>query len=85
MSLNTFECQMAMATITREYTPGSCHNSSKHRRFPLGTKLGPIPLHWVQSNSVFPIKQVRILNLIDGNLESPQNTLTCLQGLMSPQ
>ena len=33
--------------------------------------MRPFPLHCVQSNALFPIKQVRILDLLDGTTESP--------------
>ena len=40
--------------------------------FPLATRWGPIPLHCMQSNCVFPIKHIRIFDLLDWTLESPQ-------------
>ena len=40
--------------------------------FPLAERWGPIPLHCVQSNCVFPIKHVRILDMLDWTTESPQ-------------
>ena len=43
-------------------------------------------MHWVQSNSVFPIKHVRGLDLLDGTLESrPENPHTSRRTLMSQQ
>ena len=38
----------------------------------LTERCGPIPLHCVQSNSLFPIKQVRSLDLLEGTTESPR-------------
>ena len=35
------------------------------------TAACPIPLHSVRSNSLFPIKKVRSLDLLDGTTESP--------------
>ena len=40
--------------------------------FPLTARWGPIPLHCVQSNCVFPIQHVRSLDLLDRTPESPQ-------------
>ena len=40
--------------------------------FPFAARWGPIPLHCVQSNCVFPIKHVRTLNLLDWTPESTQ-------------
>ena len=39
-------------------------------------RWGPIPLHCMQSNCVFPINQIRSLDLLDWTLESPDNTVT---------
>ena len=36
------------------------------------SRLSPILLHWLQNNSLFPIKHIRILHLHDGTPESPQ-------------
>ena len=36
------------------------------------TAACPIPLHSVRSNSLFPIKKVRSLDLLDGATESPR-------------
>ena len=71
MSLKKQMLLMATPAVTREYTPGSHRNSRKtmilrHRR-----DMSPNPLHCVQSNSLFPIKQVRSLGLLDGSTESP--------------
>ena len=41
MSLNKLEFRMATPAITREYTPGSCHNSSKPMRLPPRRKMRP--------------------------------------------
>ena len=43
-------------------------------------------MHWVPRDSVFPIKQVRSLDLLDGTLESPpEHSHTSRGTLMSPQ
>ena len=43
-------------------------------------------MHWVQRNSVFPIKHVRSLDLLDGTLESPpEHPHKSRRTLMSPQ
>ena len=41
-------------------------------RLPLAARCGPIRLHCLQSNSMFPIKHVRNLDLLDGTPESHQ-------------
>ena len=77
---------MAIPAVPREYTPGSCRNSEIPWDIPLGGRWGPNPLHWVQSNSVFPIKHVRSFNVLDGTPESPQDHCHKTRGtLMSPQ
>ena len=49
-------------------------------------RLGPIPLHCVQRNSSFPIKQVRSLDLLDGTTECPPEIPPkSRRTLMSPQ
>ena len=72
MSLNKQKFLMATPALTWEYTTGSHRNLRKTMRLPLAEIRFPIPIHCVQSNSVFPIKQVRSLDLLDGTLESPQ-------------
>ena len=43
-------------------------------------------MHWVQSNSMFPIKHVRGLDLLDRTLEiPPEDPHTSRRTLMSPQ
>ena len=71
-TLKKHEFWMAIPAVTREYTPGSHHNWRKTMRLPLGERWGTIPLHCMQSNSRFPIKHIRILDLFDGTSESPQ-------------
>ena len=54
--------------------------------FPLAARWAPIPLHWVQSNCVFPTKHVRSLNLHDWTTDSPQKHChKTRRTLMSPQ
>ena len=71
-SLNKHELWMAIRAVTRKYTPGSHHNTRKNMGFPLGERWGPIHLHCVQTNPMFPIKHVRSLDLLDGTPESLQ-------------
>ena len=54
--------------------------------FPIGERPGLIPLHCIQSNSVFPIKHVSSPDLLDGTPESPQEHLPkSRMTLMSPK
>ena len=78
--LNKLECGMALPAVTKEYTPGSCRNLRKSMRIPLRREMRPDTLHWVQSNSVFPIKHVRSLDLLTELERVPHNTLTGLKG-----
>ena len=49
-------------------------------------RWGPIPLHCLQSNSMFPIKNVNRVDLLDGIPESPQEHChKTRRTLMSPQ
>ena len=70
-SLNKQKFLMSSPAVTREYNPASCCNSRKTVRLPAHWKMRAIPLHCVQSNSLFTIKQVRRLDLLDGSTESP--------------
>ena len=48
--------------------------------------MSPDPLHCVQSNALFPIKQVRSLDLLDGTTESPPDVPhKSRRTLMSPK
>ena len=77
---------MALPAVTQEYTPGSCRNLRKSMRIPLRREMRPDTLHWVQSNSAFPIKQAGSLNLLEGNLESPpEHHQTSRRTMMSLQ
>ena len=72
MSLNKQKFLMATPAVPREYTPGSCRNSRKTTRLPPHREMRPdSPALW-QSISLFPIKQVRSLDLLDGTTESPR-------------
>ena len=62
---------MATPAVTQQYTPGSHRNSRKPMRLPPGPEMRPDSLHCVQSNSLFPIKQVRSLDFLDGTTEIP--------------
>ena len=61
---------MAIPAVTREYNPGSHHNLRKNMR-------RPPPLQ--QSNTLFPIKHIRSLDLLDGLQRVPKNTVTRLE------
>ena len=41
-------------------------------RLPLAVRYGPIPFHCIQSNSVFPIENVRTLDMLGGTPESTE-------------
>ena len=41
MLLNKLEFQMAIPAVTREYSPGSCHNSRKPMRPPPSCEMRP--------------------------------------------
>ena len=54
--------------------------------FPLTARWGPILMHCLQRNFVFPIKHVRSLDLVYGNPEGPQDHCPkSRRTLMSPQ
>ena len=63
---------MAIPAITREYTPGSRPNFRENMRLPHSETGDLNPLNCMQSNSRFPVKHVRSLDLLDGMAESPQ-------------
>ena len=71
-SLNKQKFLMSTPTVTREHKPASRCNLRKSIRLPACWRWGPIPLHCVQSNSLFPIKQVRSLDLPERTTESPR-------------
>ena len=86
MSLNKQKLLVATPAVTRECTPGSCCNWRKTMKHPLAERLGPIPLHCMYRNALFPIKQVRSLDLLDGTTESPPEVPNkSRRTLMSPQ
>ena len=41
MSLNKLEFRMDIPAVTREYTPGYCHNSRKPRKLPPRRDMRP--------------------------------------------
>ena len=41
MSLNNLEFRMPIPALTREYTPGSCHNLRNHMRLPPLREMRP--------------------------------------------
>ena len=54
--------------------------------FPLAARWGPIPLHYLQRNSMLPIKDIRNLDFLDGTPENPQEHCHKMRRtLMSPQ
>ena len=86
MSLYKQKFLMSTPTVTREYTPGSHRNMRKTMRLPPRREMRPDSLHCIQSNSLFPVKQVRGLDLLDGSTESPPDIPhTSKRTLMSPQ
>ena len=77
---------MTSPALTREHTQIPAATREKPSDFPLDERWGLIPLHCVQSNSLFPIKQVRSLDLLDGSTESPPEIpYKTRRTLMSPQ
>ena len=80
------ECQMAIPAVIREYPPDYCHNTRNPMRHPPQQEMTPESLHGVQSNSMFPIKHIKSLNVLDGTQESPQENSHKTRGtLLSPQ
>ena len=67
---------MGIPIVTREYTPRACRNSRKPMRLPPRHEMRPDSLHCMKSNCVFPITNIRILDLLDWTLESPQQDFT---------
>ena len=41
MSLKNLEFRMSIPDVTREYTPGSCHSSTKPKRLPPRCEMRP--------------------------------------------
>ena len=77
---------MATPALTLECTAGSSANKEKPWKFPLAERWGPIPMHCMQSNSLFTITQVRRIDLLDGTKESPPEVRNkSRRTLMSPQ
>ena len=77
---------MATPAVTQECTPGSRRNSRKTMKLPDPCQMWPDSLHCVQSNALFPIKQVRSLDLLDGTKESPPEVPNkSIRTLISPQ
>ena len=76
---------MAIPAETREYTPGSCPNSRNPMRQPPWREMRHKAPELGAVNSVFPIKHVRSLNVLDGTPESPQDHSHKTRGaLLSP-
>ena len=76
---------MDIPAVTREYTPGSCGNSRKPIRHPPHREMRP-DSRALRAEQFRVPKHVRILDLLDGTPESPQQ---CCQEtrrtMMSPQ
>ena len=76
---------MDIPSVTREYTPGSCGNSRKPMRHPPHREMRP-DSRALRAEQFRVPKHVRILDLLDGTPESPQQ---CCQEtrrtMMSPQ
>ena len=86
MSQTPHEFWRAIPAVTPEHTAGSHFNSRKIMSLTLPARWGPIPLHCLQSKSVFPIKHRRRLDFLDGTPESPQEHCHKSRGtLKSPQ
>ena len=77
---------MVSPSLIRECTSGSRRNSRKTMKLPPRLEMRPDSLHWVQSNALFPIEQVRSLDVVDGTTESPPEIPhKCRRTLMSLQ
>ena len=57
---------MAITAVTRKYTPGSHRKSRKTMGLLSLCEMEPDYTALPQSNSVFPIKHVRTIDLLDG-------------------
>ena len=71
--MNKVELRMAIPAVTREYTPGSCRNSTNPMRHSPRREMRPKYSALGAEQFVFPIKHVRSLNVLDGKPESPQD------------
>ena len=77
---------MAIPAVTREYMPGSCHNSRKTRRIPPRREMKPDSLELGAESFGAPNQTRRNLNLLDGTLEStPEHRHMSRGTLMPPQ
>ena len=77
---------MATPAVTRECTPGSRRNLRKTMKLPPRCEMRPDSPALHACNALFPIKQVRSLNLLDGTTESPPEVPhKSRRTLMSPQ
>ena len=86
MLLNKQNFLKATPAVTRDTTQIPEATREKPGDFPLTERCGPIPLLCLQCNCLFPIKQVRILDLLDGTREStPEIPHKSRRTLMSPQ
>ena len=77
---------MGIPVVTREYTPRACRNSRKSMRLPPRHEMRPDSPGLHAEHCFFPIKHIRILDLLDWTLESPQQDChKTRRTLMSPQ
>ena len=77
---------MATPALTRECTTGSLRNWRKTMKLPLCREMRPNSPALRAENALFPIKQVRSLDLLDGAKESPPEIPNkSRRTLMSPQ
>ena len=77
---------MGIPVVTREYNQVPAATLENKWAFPLATRWGPIPLHFVLRSSAFPNKDIRNLDFPDGTEENPQEHChDKIRTLMSPQ
>ena len=62
----------ALPDLTREYTRRSHRNSRKTMRLPPPREMRPDFPHYMQSNSVFPIRHGRSIDFLEETPERPQ-------------
>ena len=85
-SLNKHAFRIDIPTVLKNITQVPAATRENPWDFPFTTRWGPFPVHCMQSNCVFPNKHIRILDLLDWTLESPQQDChKARRTLMSPQ
>ena len=84
--MNKHKFLMATPAITRKHTQVPAATREKSWDLPLPERWCPIPLHCVQSNALFPIKQIRSLDLLHGTtVNPPEIPHKSRRTLISPQ